>query len=99
MKRDMNLVRSILFLLEEHPHGFPPDEVKIDGYDDETIGYHILIMMEAGLIHGFESTTLGSDSPSAIATRLTWFGHDFWKLARTMGVGRRRKQYSPSLAA
>ena len=84
MKRDMDLVRKILFALEEHPHGYPPDKLNIEGYDEETIGYHVLLMIEAGLLEGREDNVLGIDrnSPSAIPERLTWLGHDFLDASR-----------------
>lgn len=82
MKRDMDLVRSLLLQLEEHPHGYPPDDIEMDGYSEEEVGYHFLLMVEAGLIEGEEFSTIGSSSPSVIPTRLTWYGHDFLDACR-----------------
>lgn len=50
MKRDMNLVREILLALEEDLSGFAPEDMEIKGYTDEQIGYHILLLIEAGFI-------------------------------------------------
>ena len=82
MKRDMNLIRELLFVLEEEPSGFAPEDVEIKGYTNEQIGYHILLLIEAGFIEGQKTVTYGSSSPSAIATRLTWAGHEFLDEAR-----------------
>jgi hypothetical protein len=82
MKRDMNLVRNIVLALEDYPAGFAPRDFAVEGYSDEEIGYHIYIMMEAGLIRGADVTTHGSKSPQAITTGLTWAGHEFADAAR-----------------
>jgi hypothetical protein len=82
MKRDMNLVRSIVLALEGNAAGFAPKDLPIEGYSKEEIGYHIYIMLEAGLVRGADVTTYGSSSPEAIATSLTWAGHEFADAAR-----------------
>ncbi len=74
MKRDMDLVRTIVFLLEDHEHGRSPREIQIDGYTAEQIGYHAYIMKEAGLIRA-AVRSVNSPSPCAIPTGLTWAGH------------------------
>jgi hypothetical protein len=81
MKRDMDLVRQILLALESEPDGSTGSELTIDGYSDAQVGYHVLIMMEAGLLVGAETTSFGS-GPEAIASRLTWEGHEFLDAAR-----------------
>lgn len=82
MKRDMDLVRAILFVVEEHPEGFAPREIKIDLYTDERIAYHAYIMNEARLVVATDTTHLGSTSPQAMVIRLTWAGHEFLDSAR-----------------
>ena len=80
MKRDMDLVRQILLAIEEAP-GFAPT-LNIDGYTDEQIGFHVIIMIEANLIHGADVTGDGDTGPMGIPTRLSWEGHDFLDAAR-----------------
>lgn len=82
MKRDMELVRKILFALEEGEHGFVRG-VRIDGYTDEQVGYHAYLMKEAGLIRAADTTHLGSSSPEAQPSGLTSAGHDFVDAARS----------------
>ena len=82
MKRDMDLVRAILLAVEEHDHGFAPDELEIDGYTQEQIAYHASIMIDGGLVEGIDQTTGGSESPEAAIRHLTWAGHDFIAAAR-----------------
>jgi YD repeat-containing protein len=86
MKRDMDLVRKILLAFDENRSGFAPRPLTIDGYTDEEVGYHVLLMDEAGLLVGKEVTSSsGSKSPSAIPIRMTWDGHDFLDAARDAG--------------
>lgn len=82
MNYDMNLVRKILFAIENHTSGFAPPELSIDGYTQEHIRYNIFIMIKDGLVNGLEVTDFSSTSPQAIATNLTAKGHEFAKLAR-----------------
>lgn len=82
MKRDMDLVRKLLLALNDHEHGHAPQNLHIDGYSDETVGYHCFILNEAGLIRAADSTSRSSPSPSAIPIRLTWSGHEFIENAK-----------------
>ncbi len=82
MKRDMDLIRALLLRLEEHPHGNAPRAIEVDGYDADTIGYHFLIMAEAGLIVATPINVMGQTTPMAIPSRLTWAGHDFLDAAK-----------------
>jgi len=82
MKRDMDLVRKLVLAIEDSPAGFAPKDLQIEGFTKEQIGYHLYIMLEAGLIRGANVTTHGSKSPQAIATSLTWAGHEFADAAR-----------------
>lgn len=85
MKRDMDLVRKLVLALEDHPAGYAPPDVQITGYTEDQIGYHLYIMMQAGLIVGVDVTTHGSTSPQVLATSLTWAGHEFADAARDSG--------------
>lgn len=82
MKRDMNLVRQLVLAIEASPSGFAPRDLVVDGYTREEIGYHLYIMLEAGLVRGADVTVHGAKSPEAIATSLTWAGHEFADAAR-----------------
>jgi hypothetical protein len=82
MKRDMDLVRRILLVCEAHEHGYAPRPLAVDGYTDEQIGYHAMLMVEAGLLHGTSISQFGSPSPAYLASSLTWAGHEFLDAAR-----------------
>jgi hypothetical protein len=60
----MDLIRKILFAVEEHEHGFAPREFAIDDYNEEQIGYHCYLIVDAGLADGENLTCNGSDSPN-----------------------------------
>lgn len=82
MKRDMDLIREILMAIEEDPHGFAPKNIEIDGYTEEQIKYHAVLLGEAGLVNVVDVTNFGSKSPEAVIIRLTWAGHEFLESAR-----------------
>ena len=81
MKRDMNLIRSILRSVESvEPTQFPTAvQFREEGYDDATVFEHVRLMLDAGLLDGFVQD--GSPRPMYVpqmAIRgLTWIGHDF----------------------
>jgi hypothetical protein len=81
MKRDMDLIRKMLLVVEKHPSGFAPD-IEIDGYTQEQIGYHATLLGEAGLAEIINQTTMGDKTPHSKVIRLTWAGHEFLDAAR-----------------
>lgn len=91
MKRDMDLVREILATLEQHAHGYAPRELKIEGYSEEQLGFHIHVMIDGGLLHGAEVTPLASKSPQSLPTSITWAGYDFLALSKSESVWERAK--------
>jgi len=82
MKREMDLIRKMILALEEAPSGFAPQDLHVDGYSPEQIGYHAHLMIEEGLAKGTSTTHLRSSSPAAIVRSLTWAGHEFADAAR-----------------
>lgn len=76
MKRDLDLCRTILLAIESQPHGFA-DELQIEGYSEEQVGYHVYLLGEAGLLKTLERTGINSHSPQALPVNLTWRGHEF----------------------
>lgn len=82
MKRDMELIRKMALAIEDSPSGYAPDDLTIDRYTLEQLGYHAHLMIQAGLATGSDVTTMGSDSPEAMLTSLTWAGHEFVEMAR-----------------
>jgi len=86
MKRNMDLVRNILIAIEDHDTGFAPESIQIPGHTDGEVGFHLVLMNEAGLIKATDVTEFGGSSPSAVAERLTWEGYEFLDAARNATV-------------
>lgn len=80
MKRDIDLIRKILLELESQSIEERSSDIHIDGYDDQVISYHIMLLDEAGLVRGIDAS-----SPSDIywfADRLTWDGYEFLEASK-----------------
>lgn len=82
MKRDMDLVRKILLACEASEHSIGPDLSKIENYDEEQIGFHVYLMIQAGLLEGSETTTMSSMSHEAFVSSITWAGYEFLEACR-----------------
>lgn len=80
MKRDMDLIRDILFALEDATEFDTPLSLTIDGRDEDEISYHVYLLDQAGLIKAFDS----SNDHFAYwrASHLTWNGHEFLTAAK-----------------
>ena len=86
MQRDMELVRTILQLLDEGEPGQMPGSVpEIEGYDYITVGYHCYLLSDAGLVEGCTPYREGG-LPIVIPMNLTWAGHEFIDNAKHDGV-------------
>jgi hypothetical protein len=89
MKRDMDLVRKIVFALESYEHGSLYAMLPIAGYSEEQVLYHGHIMKQAGLVDGANiQTTRG---PGVKPSTLTWAGHEFADAARNDAIWNQAK--------
>lgn len=90
MKRDMDLIRSILLKTEENPS---PDEaiegLEIEGYDEKTVAYHVQLLARAGLLIAEEAQAQDLYEWHPIA--LTWEGHDFLESIRDPATWRKTR--------
>ena len=78
MKRDMELVRAILFEVEKLPP-LTHRRITIEGYDMQSVAYHCEMLYQRGLIkeyHGDEIDQLDGVIDFWVED-LTWAGHDF----------------------
>lgn len=98
MKRDMELVIKILKEVEEKD-SIEPFNLRMsdEGYDDDLVMYHLILMSEAGLIETFELTTLGGSN--VMVKRLTWEGHEFLDAARNDSVLSKAKEIAKQKGA
>ena len=74
----MDLVRNILLMLEARQNINGTGKMEIEGYDRNTISYHVKLAWQAGLI---EAEEIGSQDYWH-AENLTWEGHEFLETAR-----------------
>ena len=81
MKRDMDFIRHLLTYVEEQPAGsiiqadsLIPKFSTQGGMDAPTIGEHVALLIEQGLIEG---RVYDVAAPLFVVQRLTWEGHDF----------------------
>jgi hypothetical protein len=71
MKRDMDLVRRILIVVDENP-SLSPVDLEFEGYSNVQIIYHLELLDDAGLVKGtYQEYVQGK------AHRLSWDGHEF----------------------
>ena len=94
MRRDMDLVRQILFVVEEREE----EELRraplaVPGYDQPTVARHVEIMQEAGLVDAHVMRADGVPPQAARVFRLTWEGHDFLEATRNDTVWAKTKQF------
>ncbi|MGO8899723.1 MAG: DUF2513 domain-containing protein [Isosphaeraceae bacterium] len=85
MKRNMDLIRKMVLLIEDHPTGWAP-EVKMEGYTADQIGYHSYLLVDSGLAVGANLTDSGDSGPCYSIMHLTSAGHDFADSARNQYV-------------
>ena len=76
MKRDMELIRGLLFEFEGETK---PDLSK---WTEEQKLYHAALLIEAGLLRGEVIHDSQGKIATAIIYRLTWEGHEFLDAAR-----------------
>lgn len=77
MKRNIELIRSLLFAIESNPQDY-----QVEGFDEDMIKYHVALLIDAGLVEGTvansEHKGNTSEIPLFVSVRtLTWSGHEF----------------------
>ena len=75
MKRDMNLIRELLFQLESDQGGKVRRLQAPEGCSPEQVNYHATLMLQAGLIEG--KRTVAFSGVTFRDLSLTWTGHEF----------------------
>jgi hypothetical protein len=92
MKRDMDLIRTILLTIENNPdfnglaiYTVSPEELAGDDQPSEVILYNVTLLQDAGLIEG------RVDNGTIYLKRLTFAGHDFVDTVRTPEIWRKVK--------
>lgn len=79
MQRDMELIRKILFAIEERyvDTALIGNEMSIEGYDMKTVAYHCAILHDAGMVYDYKGQYADGELYVFGVGRLTWDGHEF----------------------
>lgn len=91
MKRDLELLRSILLAVESS------DKNKISikslnlPYNEKTISYHIELLLDVGYLEATEFPVLRQTYSDFIIKRITSFGHDYLDNVRDDNVWNKTK--------
>ena len=93
MKRDLSLVREILFRCEAIPAGEAPETKDLAGLaaDHATLAAHIGIMADAGLLAVVNASS--HDGEDYIIVKVTWAGHEFLQSVRDDTVWKKAKDH------
>ncbi len=94
MKRDMELIRKILFFLETRSHLKAEKVLPIKGYEEATVIYHQLLLAQAGLIDFEPELTKTGRVIRAWVIGLNWRGHEFLDSIRSEKVWRKLLKYA-----
>ena len=83
MKRDLDLIRKLVLAVEALPTGTVLEDIEIEGYSPEQIGYHSYLVVSSGLAQGIDVQTLSDTSPNWQILQLTSEGQDFADASRS----------------
>lgn len=90
----MELIRKILFFLEFCPSLKAQKTLAIEGYDEVTIMYHMLLLAQAGLVDYEPELSKTGRIIRAHVFGLNWAGHEFLDSVRSDKVWRRLIKYA-----
>ncbi|UJW87958.1 DUF2513 domain-containing protein [Devosia sp. SL43] len=96
MKRDMDVIRKIMLAVQARTD-IDPRLLKVDGLDDFTVGYHVALLHDVGLIVGPSTQTYDTPYKQVLVKDLSWEGHDFVAaMANDTVWGKLKQSLSPS---
>ena len=92
MTRDMDLVRELLFEIERRPYNRSWFEIQIADRSAAELGYHIMLLYQAGLIEASDQSYEQLDDASGWKpVALTWSGHEFLAAAENVTTWNKAK--------
>jgi len=91
MRRDLDLIRQIAFVVESAKDGIDSESIHIPAYTPSQIGYHCDLMNDSSLIDTYSTQTLSSEFATFHINRLTSKGHDFADAARNETIWNKAK--------
>ena len=99
MKRDMELVRKMLLVMEEQDSYRAKYPLKIEGYDQDVIFHHAWLMENAGLIFCLNIPTTHEVPPQASPRCINWEGYEFLDAARDDAIWNAAMQKAKAVGA
>lgn len=91
MTRDMELIRKILFAIEEQFVDVAIYNLQIEGYDNKSVAYHCDLLFQAGLIKDYKAQYADDELYYFAVSSLTWEGHDYLDKIRSETVWNKTK--------
>lgn len=92
MRRDLDLVRTILKTCADSNEPVPMSTFADAAHTTDLVAYHIDIMQEAGLINATIIRGMNERTVHATIDSLTWEGNDFLDAVRSDGLWSKTKQ-------
>ncbi|WP_168567282.1 DUF2513 domain-containing protein [Crateriforma spongiae] len=93
MPRDMDLIRKLLIFFRDKPGPDMVDVPPIEGFDDDNIKYHCVLLYDAGFLRCEPITSSTSDRVIEVYPfDLTWSGHEFVDKIANDGIWARVKE-------
>ena len=89
MKRDPDLIRSLLMYFEAKPNDQVDSCPTIPEYTVQQVRYHLLLMYEAGFLRAEPELTKTGRVIKIHPFSLTWQGHEFLDASRDESVWRK----------
>jgi hypothetical protein len=81
MKRDLDLIKKLLEVLEESADYYPQD-ISVENYDKKIVTFHLKLLDDAGYIKASFTETGGGEFIHPQVQYITWNGYEFLDLAR-----------------
>jgi hypothetical protein len=91
MKRDLELIRSILETVEATDFT-PGQNIDVKSYDFKTVAFHVELLKEAGYVVATIGKTDSGEYTHVWPRRLTWEGYEFLDLSRSETVWQKSKK-------
>lgn len=88
MKRDFDLIRSILLDVEDFAPGDSGTVQDYDGHDQRTVNHHSILLIEAGFLEG----AIVGGGARVIIHKMTWRGHDLLDAMRDESIWKKAKE-------
>lgn len=106
MKLEVDLVRQLLLHIEEDADRpiSDLDNIEIEGWTEEQIQYHVVLLAEAGFIEASVNGVPDNEDPSLAhviysVRRLTYKGHEFLDTVRDPAIWRKVKEKAKAAGA